>query len=399
MVARVWPAAHGHDCGSRLLARSGTNWYSSPVREVKGSFIRRILAVAADPSVISFAGGLPCEECFPADAIRDALMRAMEDPVDALQYTVTAGVPKLREWIATRLQTVHKLRFKSDQILITTGSQQALDLIAKLFSDHPVFIEDPGYLGATQAFGANGIRPRIYPGLSNDLPVGSVVYSMTRFGNPTGRDRPAEETERLAGSLARRGLWLIEDDPYGEICFSESPPILASSLEPDRVIYLGSFSKSIAPSLRIGFMAAPDEIIGHLNHLKQAADLHSSGLLQIALHELVTNALSFDDHLAHVRETYRRKYDRMAGAIRKHLPQCDFNAVNGGMFIWGRLPAVNTEALFNRSIKRGVAFVPGRHFFLEPDGQDEFLRLNFSNSDEDDIDEGIRRIADSVNGT
>jgi len=290
-----------------------------------------------------------------------------------------------------------------EEVMITSGSQQGLDLCAKLFSDRPVAFEDPGYLGARLAFQAS--RTPLIPVPMNaggpDVPAlqgafgadAAVYYGMSRHQNPTGRSYNSAMADEIAELLNASDRWMVEDDPYGEIGFTDIEPPLIARRIPDRVIYLGSFSKSVAPSLRLGFIRADRSLLERLEPLKQATDLHTSTFTQGILRELLTyGEFSFEDHIARICQAYQIQRDILIQEIQRRLPQFRIPWVaEGGMFLWVTLPEP-TDEFFDRAIKRGVAFVPGRHFYLgRPDACT--MRLNFSNVSEDRIPDAVERLA------
>ena len=383
---------------------------------ISPSFIREILSAAATDGVLSLAGGLPREDLFPTTAFADAVATAVaREGHRILQYAETSGDLRLREWIARRMTSTHRVPTSTEQVMITTGSQQALDLVAKLFSDRPVAVENPGYLGAAMAFAANRVETVPVDRIGDALDQldtaalvratdggAAVFYGMSRFQNPTGASWSAEGRRQLVELLETRDVWFVEDDPYGELCFDADAatsartdrglrtPVAADS--PDRTIYCGSFSKSVAPSLRLGFVRAPVEMVRELGRLKQAADLHSSGILQAALVTMLTGGqFDLDQHLRRVRAAYRVQRDALHRAVATHLPDATVGVEPaGGMFLWIDLPE-STSALFERAIGRGVAFVPGVHF--RADGGDTGMRLNFSCLDPAQIETAVARIA------
>lgn len=375
--------------------------------QVEASFIREILQVASSPEVVSLAGGLPRDDLFPVEAFAaacDAVLATRGSR--ALQYATSAGFDPLREWIAHRMSVVHGVATSRDEILVTTGSQQALDLCAKLFSDGAVAMENPGYLGAILAFRANGVDPiPITVGLDgpdiDDIARAAqmgarLLYGMSRHQNPRGTSYGPEAGNTLVEHLEKRELFMIEDDPYGEIDFGESAdraPLLVER-SPQRILYCGSFSKSVAPSIRIGFVRGPADIIRRLERLKQAADLHTSGFLQMALHHMLTEqTFVFDDHLSEIRRTYRSQRDALLAAVADHLPEATVSHIpTGGMFLWLALD-VSTSQLFDRAIAQHVAFVPGRYFYLDSTPPDTEMRLNFSNTEPNDLRVAVERIA------
>lgn len=379
---------------------------------VQPSFIREILKAASSPGILSMAGGLPREALFPADAFLAAVERVMrEHGASALQYAATPGDLRLREWIADHLLREHGIPSVVEDLIITTGSQQGIDICGKLFSDGPVVMEEPGYLGAILAMQANRvpITPISTTPEGPDLPLleealasgARLFYGMSRFQNPRGASYSTEAAVKVAELLNRYDAWMVEDDPYGDLSFDEtaaestaappSPPV--ASIAPERVIYLGSFSKTIAPSLRLGFLRAPRELIRMVEPLKQAADLHSSGVLQQALSSLLTGGnFSYEDHIGRVRNAYRSGRDTLLEALSKKMPGARVPIIpQGGMFLWAKT-GESTDLLFRRALKAGVAFVPGGHFYLsQPD--DRTMRLNFTNLSPREIFDAIDRLA------
>lgn len=376
------------------------------MRTVRPSFIREILSAASSPEVLSLAGGLPRADLFPVEPFRRACDTVLAaGGAAALQYSVTSGESELREWIAGRLSSVQGVPTSVDEVLVTTGSQQALDLCGKLFADSGVALENPGYLGATQAFRANG-TPIVSIPVGPDGPQPASLraaasdgveayYGMTRFQNPRGGSYEAAAVHRIASEIEETGLYLIEDDPYGELRFDDSEECgLVASHVPDRVIYCGSFSKSVAPSLRIGFIRASKPIIQELERLKQSTDLHTSRFLQLALVKLLTaGEFDLESHLSTVRGAYIEQRDALLGAIHRHLDGARvYDKPRGGMFLWIDLDE-STSQLFSSAIKQGVAFVPGEHFYLQEDAPTTGMRLNFSNLEPEKLVRAVRRIA------
>lgn len=366
------------------------------MHRVAPSFIREILAAASAPEVLSLAGGLPRADLFPLEALHGALDAALSRHGSrALQYAPTPGDPELRAWIAKRLGTAHGIPTHPDEIMITTGSQQGLDLVGKLFRDDGVAMEDPGYLGAILAFQALGIRPIPLADPQQLSTTGAgLFYGMSRYQNPRGADYGHELAAALAEALTRHDRWMVEDDPYADLFLGDGdPPPTVASLNPGRVIYLGSFSKSVVPGLRLGYIRAPREILRLLEPLKQAADLHSSPILQLGLLELLTGgAFDLEHHLRSIRHAYRAQRDALEQALARWLPDLRIaQRPSGGMFLWAR-GAVPTDSCIPAALKAGVAFVPGRYFYLaEPD--ECSLRLNFSSLEPPELETAARRLA------
>ena len=379
---------------------------SSPVRE--------ILALTARAEVISFAGGLPAPELFDVPALREAFAAALADgsAVRALQYSTTEGHAPLREALAARMRE-RGLPTDADEILVTTGSQQALGLAAAALLDpgDVVLVEDPSYLAALQSFALAGARLVPVPGASDGPDLDAVaalvaehrpklLYVVPTFQNPTGRTISADGRARLARLAGELGLWLLEDDPYGELRYDgEALPSLGSFPgAEDRTIAVSSLSKVLAPGLRIGWLRAPEELRRALTIAKQAGDLHTSTIDQMAAAHVLA-AGGMDAHLARLRTVYRARRDALLGGLGEALPAgSSWNAPDGGMFVWARLPdGHDAAALLRRALAHDVAFVPGAPFFAgAPDHAT--LRLSFTTHPPDEIAEGLRRLAAAVRG-
>jgi 2-aminoadipate transaminase len=381
--------------------------YASRMRQLRPSTIREILKVAAQPEIISFAGGLPAPELFPVDAVRAAAEKVLtQNGPEALQYGPSEGFPPLREWIASELQS-RKIKAVSSDVLVTNGSQQVLDLVAKVFLNpgDVVLTENPTYLAAIQAFQAlearfvpvptdsEGLIPEALPELIK-LHRPKFLYTIPNFQNPTGVTMKVERRRALARIAAEHKLVIIEDDPYGKLRYSgtEVPPIKHFD-EDGWVIYASTFSKTIAPGLRLGWVAAPAEVFSRLLILKQAADLHTSSFDQRVAHAYLTgNDQSV--HLERIRRAYGERFGVMDAALQAEMPAgYQWTKPEGGMFLWITGPAgLDGLELLERAIKEKVAFVPGRDFFPADAGAN-YLRLNFSNSTPERIREGVRRLA------
>jgi 2-aminoadipate transaminase len=384
--------------------------FSDRISGVPRSFIREILKVADDSSFISFGGGLPNKDLFPIEALEAATIKVLrEHGKSALQYSTTEGYLPLRQYIANRYKTKNNIDVDPNQILITTGSQQGLDLLGKIFinEDDPVLIEEPGYLGAIQAFSVFKANFTAIPLHSDGLNVEllhkallnrrfKLFYSVPNFQNPSGISYSDEIRNEVANLISKSDTVMIEDDPYGELRFLGTPKTSFKKLIPNHVVLLGSFSKIVAPSFRIGWIVAPNEIFEKLIVAKQAADLHTNYIGQRTIHQfLLDNDL--DAHIRKITEVYGRQRQAMIDAIQKYFPQgISFTRPEGGMFLWLTLPAgITAMSLFNKCIEKKVAFVPGNPFYT---GKNEVntLRLNFSCSDEKTIEEGIQRMAQAL---
>ncbi|TAL54857.1 PLP-dependent aminotransferase family protein [Pandoraea sp.] len=379
--------------------------FSQRARNLTSSAIREILKVTERPEVISFAGGLPSPATFPADQIRAAANRVLsEAPHAALQYSATEGYLPLREWVAARYSTPQHT-VKPDDVLITTGSQQALDLLGKILIDEGsrVLVEAPSYLGALQSFSLfspqyvsvptddDGLVPEA---LSPALTDGArFLYAMPNFQNPTGRRLPLARRQALAAIARDRGLPIVEDDPYGALDYEgKSLPTLLS-LAPDHVIHLGSFSKVLAPGLRLGYVIAPPQVHFKLVQAKQAADLHSPSLLQRVVYEVVKDGF-LDAHIPTIRLLYSAQCRAMLDALARHMPAgAHWNQPAGGMFIWVTLPGnIDTMQLLEQAVAHNVAFVPGAPFFANG-APSNTLRLSFVTVPPAKIEQGVATLA------
>ncbi len=367
------------------------------------SVIREILKITEQPGIISLAGGLPAPESFPVQAMREACARVLVDtPHEALQYAASEGFAPLREWVATELGA-QGLHIGADQVLITTGSQQGLDLVGKVLIDagSRVAVEAPTYLGALQAFAP--YEPEFVTVECDDegpLPEGLAaargarfLYLLPNFQNPSGRSIGAARRAELVQQAQRLGLPLIEDNPYGELWYDAPPPAPLSAAAADDAIYLGSLSKVLAPGLRLGYLAAPKALFGKLLQAKQAADLHTPGFNQRIAHEVLRSGL-LATHLPQVRQRYKARRDAMRAALDRHMPAgCRWNVPAGGMFFWVELPAaLDATALLPQAVQAGVAYVPGAPFFCHG-GARNTLRLSFVTVPPERIDAGIAALA------
>ncbi|MFF7891470.1 PLP-dependent aminotransferase family protein [Streptomyces sp. NPDC007907] len=374
---------------------------------VGGSPVRDILAVTARPEVINFAGGLPAPELFDAQGIAAAYEAVLaEAPARALQYSTTEGEPALRDALAART-TARGLPTGPDDLLVTTGSQQALSLLATALLEpgDTVLVENPCYLAALQAFGFAGARIVAVPGDEHGLDPGALeelvvrerpklLYTVPTFQNPTGRTLPAARRAAVAAVAARRGLWIVEDDPYGELRYDGErvPWIAAHPGAEDRTVLLGSFSKVMAPGLRLGWLRAPLELRRACAVAKQAADLHTPTVNQLAAARYLADN-DLDAHVARVAGVYRERRDAMLAGLAGALPGGSvWNRPEGGMFLWARLPEpYDTTALLPQVVRQDVAYVPGAPFYAGPPDRTT-LRLCFVTQTPQEIGEGLRRL-------
>jgi 2-aminoadipate transaminase len=374
---------------------------------IGGSPVREILAVTARPEVINFAGGLPAPELFDVEGIAAAFRDVFADePERALQYATTEGEPVLRAALAERT-FARGLPTDADDILVTTGSQQALSLLATVLVEHgdTVLVESPCYLAALQAFAFAGARVVAVPGDESGIDPDALeelvtrerpklLYTVPTFQNPTGRTLAGERRAAVASVAARRGMWIVEDDPYGELRFEgERVPWIASyDGAGDRTVLLGSFSKVMAPGMRLGWLRAPAALLRACVVAKQAVDLHTPTVNQLAAARYLADR-DLDAHVARVAGVYRERRDAMLAGIGDALPAgSTWTRPEGGMFLWARLPeSYDTTALLRGAVEQGVAYVPGAPFYAgEPDPAT--LRLCFVTQTPDVIGEGLRRL-------
>ncbi|MGW1769520.1 aminotransferase-like domain-containing protein [Streptomyces sp. NPDC002073] len=385
--------------------------FAARATSVGGSPVREILALTERPGVISFAGGLPAPELFDTTGLRAAYDAAFADSgARALQYSTTEGAPELRATVAARA-SARGLATDPDDVLITTGSQQALTLITATLVEpgDVVLVENPTYLAALQCFGLAGARvvavpcdeDGIIPEALEELVLRErpkLLYSVPTFQNPTGRTLPAARRAAVAETAGRLGLWLIEDDPYGELRYegAEVPWLAAHPGAEDRTALLGSFSKIMAPGLRLGWLRAPAALRRAAAVAKQAADLHTSTVDQIAAARYLA-ANDLDAHVAKIRTAYGARRDALLAGLGDALPAGSrWNRPEGGMFVWARLPeGLDATALLKQAIAHDVAFVPGAPFYTgEPDTRT--LRLSFTTHTPEEIKEGLRRLERAI---
>lgn len=385
--------------------------FADRISDVPKSFIREILKVAISPNIISFAGGLPNRDLFPVQALKEASNRVFDaDAADALQYSTTEGYMALRKYISERYKTVKGLNIEPKNILITTGSQQGLDLLGKTFlnENDRVILEKPGYLGAIQLFSI--YKARFSPvtlnsdGLdlaeltkASSLRNTKLMYTVPNFQNPTGITYSDKNREAIAEILRGKPLMLIEDDPYGDLRYTGSHQSSFMHYLPEQTILLGSFSKTVVPSFRTGWIVAPDEIMEKLIIAKQASDLHTNYFTQKLLVEYLQNN-DLNDHINKIKEVYGRQCMAMIESLKRHFPEnVEYTLPEGGMFLWVTLPkGISAMELFQEAIKQDVAFVPGDPFYTNSKEIVSTLRLNFSCVDEQAIEKGIARLGATI---
>ncbi|MHB8068092.1 MAG: aminotransferase-like domain-containing protein [Desulfobaccales bacterium] len=384
--------------------------FSDRISDVPRSFIREILKVAVDPSVISFAGGLPNRKLFPVAEIKQASNRVLEEyGCDVLQYSNTEGYLELRKYISQRYLEKQHLDIAVENILITNGSQQGLDLLGKILlnqTDEAV-IEEPGYLGAIQAFSVYRASFQPVPVSEEGMDIGrlqvvmsrgapKLIYTVPNFQNPSGISYSEANRLAVADQLRDTNTLLIEDDPYGDLQFEGGKKTSFKKLIPENTILLGSFSKTVVPSFRLGWMVAPDNILEKLVIAKQAADLHTNNFAQYVIFRYIKDN-DFDEHIRKIVAVYRNQRNAMMESIRQYFPpEIKYTKPEGGMFLWVTLPdQMSSMKLFERAIRDKVAFVPGHPFYINKK-ETNTLRLNFSCVDEETIRIGINRLGQAI---
>jgi 2-aminoadipate transaminase len=395
--------------------------YASRTNGVKSSAIRELLKVSELPDIISFAGGLPSPDVFPVERFQEACHKVLQQHgPSALQYGRTEGFEPLREMLAQNMAR-YGIRSNMENVLITSGSQQALDLIGKLLINRGdrVLVEAPTYLGALQAFAVYGAQYAPVPidqdGLRTELLESALragpkfMYVLPNFQNPAGVTLSEGRRHELILLADKFGVPIIEDDPYGQLRFEGEhlPPLVVVDRENLRrdngysignVIYLSTFSKTLAPGIRLAWIVAPPDVIRKLVLLKQGADLHTSSFIQYVAYEIARDGF-LDAHVKHIRKIYRERRDAMLDAMQQYFPpEVAWTRPEGGLFLWVTLPdGVVAQELFKAAIEQKVAFVPGDVFYSNGDPQgSRHMRLNFSKPTVDQIQEGIRRLSVAV---
>jgi 2-aminoadipate transaminase len=401
-----------------------TSWeyrYAQRMKGMQSSVVREILKVTSRPDVISFAGGMPAPELFPLQEIEEACIKVLkEHGSNALQYSLSEGYVPLREFIVRKMAR-YGIVANVDNVLVTTGSQQGLDLVAKVLLNpgDVIIVEAPTFVGALQSFRAYQAAYASVPlddeGMVVDLLAQKIVeahpkfmYVLPNFQNPAGVTLSKERREKLVSLAREYGVPVLEDDPYGELRFEGEhvePLVVISAKQNGQgsngyhkgdVIYMSTFSKTLAPGLRLGWVVAPVEVVKKLVQAKQGVDLHTSTFDQMMAYEVMADGF-LDRHVLEIRDTYRRRRDLMLAAMDRHFPEgVSWTHPQGGLFLWVKLPqGVDSDELIKEAIEQKVAFVPGPAFYADGSGHDA-LRLTFATCAEDMIDEGIKRLGKAI---
>jgi 2-aminoadipate transaminase len=409
-----------HDASVLEQTVRETRWsdrYAQRTQGLSSSAIRELLKYTQDPELISFAGGLPGPEVFPLTQIEEATRRVLrQQGRSAVQYSTTEGCLPLRELLVRHMDR-YGIKVGPDNVLITTGAQQALDLIGKLFvnpGDH-VLCEAPTFLGALQSFSAyqaeylpvslddDGMRMDLLEDALRAAP--KFIYVLPNFQNPTGVTLSLARRQRLVELASHYGVPIVEDDPYGQLRYEGEhlPPLVKLDAEfqgcadgergfRGDVLYLGTLSKTLAPGFRIGWVVAPEDVIRRLVMLKQGTDLHTSTFAQMVAYETAREGF-LDRHVHTIRAVYRERRDAMLGALSLFFPpEVRWTRPKGGLFLWVTLPhGMDASVLLAQALRQKVAFVPGKSFFPKGGGANT-LRLNFSYCTPAVIEEGVRRL-------
>ena len=382
--------------------------YSKRVPADGTDAVGTILKAAADPQIISFAGGLPAPELFPVKEMKEAVDRVFaKHGQEAMQYGAAKGVTALRKLIQKHVKDKEDVDAELENVLVTTGSEQVLDLVGKAFVDpgDTVLVEQPTYLCALDVFktyGANfagvemdeqGMKMDALEEALKSHPNTKLIYTVPNFQNPTGRTMALERRKQLAELAAKYDVYVLEDNPYGEIRFAgQHVPAVKSFDQTGHVFYMSTFSKTLAPGFRLGWLVADEDVVNKLTVLKQSADLHTDNLAQYAVVEFLQNN-DLDAHVKEISDLYGKRKQLMVDGIKKYFPaEVKYTDPEGGMFLWVEVPGVDdTVALFKECLKHNVAFVPGDPFFAGA-AQPGTFRLNYSNAQEDKITAGMKQL-------
>ncbi len=380
--------------------------FSHAANTLESSIIREILKHSSQPGVISFAGGLPAPDLFPIEELRVAADRVLTRfGTQALQYGLSMGYGPLREFLAERLTTHGGTQLTADNILITAGSQQGLDICGRAFLERGNYVvcSRPTYLGALQAFNFYGVKYAVVDMDDEGMVVESIdpviekhkprfIYVVPNFQNPTGITMSGDRRRLLVEKAHKYGVPIVDDNPYGELRYSgESAPSI-KQIGGQAVIQLGTFSKTISPGLRIGWLAASRQTMGMFERVKQSTDLHTTQFSQFVIYEFIQNG-ALDRHIERIKKAYHERRDAMLRAMKEFFPESvTWTRPEGGLFLWARLPeGVDAKEVLPKAIEEKVAYVPGQPFHPDGSGANTF-RLNFSNATLENIHEGIKRL-------
>jgi 2-aminoadipate transaminase len=394
---------------STLEGQATTNWderFAERTQHMASSIIRDLLKLVLQPDIISFAGGMPAAELFMTQEFEEACRHVLtHNGARALQYGTTEGYLPLRQYLAEKYDALAE----PDNVLLINGSQQALDLIGKIFINpgDVILTEEPTYLGAIQSFSAyqarfvtvpldeNGIQTNKLEGVLESHPV-KFIYVLPNFHNPAGVTMTLERRHKLVELAAKYGVFIVEDDPYGELRFEGKDIVRLMALHKENVLYVSTFSKTLSPGIRLGWIVAPDKIIAKLAQAKQGSDLHTSTFVQMVANDICQRGI-LRHHVKTIRKVYGERRDAMLAAMEKHFPPgVTWTHPQGGLFLWVQLPEhVDATEFLNVALQEKVAFVPGRVFYPNEGGKNT-LRLTFATVGPEKIEEGIKRLGQAL---
>jgi 2-aminoadipate transaminase len=390
-----------------------TDWDGVLARRTQhmtSSIIRETLKLMSTPDIISLAGGMPAPELFPIREFQEACRYVLEHRgAQSLQYSVTEGFPPLKQYLVSKMQK-YGVPAEQDNILIVNGSQQALDLIGKIFLDpgDTVLTDRPTYLGAIQAWAAyearfvtvplddDGTRVELIEDILNHEPV-KFIYTLPNFHNPAGVTLSLERRKKLVDLAARHGVFIVEDDPYGELRFEGEDITPLVVLHKENTIYLSTFSKTLSPGIRLGWLVAPSKVTARLVQGKQGADLHTSSFVQMIANDICQRGF-LRQHVKRIRDTYKERCETMLGAMEQYFPPgVRWTRPKGGLFLWVILPeGVDCMELLEAAIAEKVAFIPGTAFYPDGNSGHNTLRLTFATASPEMIQKGIQRLGKAI---
>lgn len=386
------------------------NAFSFRVQTLQPSAIREILKFTSDPTVISFAAGNPAPEAFPAEEIKRITNEILTtQPIDALQYSITEGYTPLRNWLKADLEKKNIFRKNEDDVVITSGAQQAIEVVTKeICNEGDVIIcEAPTFIGSLNAFRSynaklvgvemedDGINLEKLEDALKKYQRTAFIYLIPNFQNPTGKTMSLEKRKKVLALAEKYNVYILEDNPYGDLRYiGEDVPTLKSLDKTGKVLYVGSFSKVLAPGLRVGYLCAPQNVISKAVVCMQVSTVHTSILPQMICHKFVTEN-DFEAHLESLRDIYRKKADLMLGNLKMLMPKSiKFTEPEGGLFIWGTLPDGDMNYFCKKAVKNKVAVVPGNAFLTNENDPCLSFRLNYSTPTDEQINEGVKILAE-----
>ena len=385
------------------------NAFSYRIAGVQPSAIREILKFTSDPEVISFAAGNPAPEAFPVETIRKISDNIFaEEPINALQYSITEGYPKLRQWLKDDMQAKKNFDPDSEELIITSGAQQAIETCAKIFCNEgeTIICEDPSFIGSLNAFRTynaklagvemddDGMIPEKLEQALKDNPRTAFIYVIPNFQNPTGKTTSLERRKIILDLAYKYNVLVLEDNPYGDLRFAGiDVPTIKSMDKRGHVIYAGSFSKVLSPGLRVGYMIASKMIVSKATVALQTSTVHTNIWAQMVAYRFVTQ-VNFEEHLEKLREIYKNKCSLMLNSLKFAMPRSiNFTEPEGGLFIWGTLPLGDMNAFCKKAVENKVAVVPGNAFSVDEKKPSWSFRLNYSTPTDEQIEKGVEILA------